>query len=62
MATVESPENVAEVLETQLNISSGLPVPSDSSVEHVIDVETDFPHLNKLKDLYVILWPYFVLC
>lgn len=52
MATVESPENVAEVLETHLHISSGLPVPSDSSnTDQTIDIEAEFPHLNRIKDL-----------
>ena len=61
MEVVDSTENVADVLETRLNISAGLTSSSGAIVpasthedSAVIDVEVDFPHLNALKDnLYV---------
>jgi hypothetical protein len=62
MDKVDSTENVAEVLETRLNISAGtvgaVPVPIVTSSHHddsaTIDVELEFPHLSALKEkLYV---------
>lgn len=56
MDKVDSTENVAEVLETRLNISAGAGAVSVSSHhdDFAVDVEVEFPHLSAIKeDLYV---------
>jgi hypothetical protein len=62
MDKVDSTENVAEALETNLNISAGTAGAVVVSSTHedlttTIDVEVEFPHLNDLKDLYVLAYP-----
>eukprot|EP00026_Physarum_polycephalum_P000260 Phypoly_transcript_00260.p1 GENE.Phypoly_transcript_00260~~Phypoly_transcript_00260.p1 ORF type:complete len:1826 (+),score=425.65 Phypoly_transcript_00260:56-5533(+) len=55
MDTVDSTENVAEAVETRLNISAGTGVAVAVSSQHedvnvTIDVELEFPHLSALKE------------